>query len=166
MFILLLLALVGCDDLLSPDKNKLRDEFVAAAKTYIGTAYRLGEESREATDCSGLIYAVCKDIGHPIHRISARRLAETYKTVEGEHGDLPTFSHNGATIAHIGIWADDTRLEMVHASSSKGVIQSEVNQYYWKPRLMDTVKCPAIADLETMILARQMYILNAMDEDK
>jgi len=115
---------------------KARRAFVRAAEGFIGTQYRLGGADDDGIDCSGLIYAAGRYSGHPIHRVTARRLAQNSKEAAPPlMGDMPIFAHSGDRIAHIGIWKDPERKTMIHASSSKGVIVSTVNEYYWLPRL-------------------------------
>ena len=67
--------------------------------------------------------------------------AETGQDIElskVKKGDLVFFSHSGDRIQHVGIITSDegNPLTMIHASTSKGVIHSDLeNSAYWKPRI-------------------------------
>jgi len=125
---------------LAASRNRL---LVNAAKTFVGTDYRLGGTDRGGIDCSGLVYAAARQAGIPVHRTTTRRMMVDYKESNIIQGALPLFSHNGGkSVAHVGIWDDPEKKTMVHASSSKGVIVSTVNKYYWLPKLVTTKELP------------------------
>ena len=59
------------------------------------------------------------------------------KIADAENGDLVFFG-NGNKITHVGIVVSNKgeELKMVHASTSKGVIVTNVEKSsYWKPKL-------------------------------
>jgi len=105
------------------------------ADSWVGTPYVWGGTSKRGADCSGSIYGVLKEAGYRIHRLTARKMALKYpKTKDPNPGDLVFFDH-GKGIAHVGILnAVGQKKNMYHASSSKGFIDSEINEYYWLPK--------------------------------
>jgi lipoprotein Spr len=40
--------------------------------------------------------------------------------------------HNGKPVSHVGLWLDDKRF--VHASSSRGVVISNIDEAYYRSR--------------------------------
>jgi lipoprotein Spr len=54
-----------------------------------------------------------------------------------EKGDLLFFNTSGSRISHVGIVHDITpegEIKFIHASTSKGVIVSSLNERYWGAR--------------------------------
>ena len=112
-----------------------RQKLVEEAISWVGTPYGYGHsEKGVATDCSGLVWKVYGEImGIEMPRNSAKQ-AEFCKEIEHKHiqpGDLVFFSigSNDGTISHVGIMIDKEKF--VHASSSKGVIISEMTTPYY-----------------------------------
>jgi len=119
---------------------------VSMAKTYIGTPYLSGGTTKEGTDCSGLVYACFSAAGFKIPRTS-RDLAEFGTPVEDKSdirmGDLVFFdSNNAGRINHVGMVSnvEVTDVNFVHASSSKGVIESPLTTGYWLDKHRKTVR--------------------------
>lgn len=121
-------------------KSNLIDDILKEADSYIGTRYRLGGMTRSGIDCSAFVLSVfgaTTDIKLP--RVSSAQ-AQQGKRVEKanlEKGDLLFFNTSGSRISHVGIVHDVTpegEIKFIHASTSKGVIVSSLNERYWGAR--------------------------------
>lgn len=120
---------------------KMADAIFEEGKKYIGTPYVYGGTTPEGFDCSGFVgHAYEMATGIDLPRTS-RQQAEIGKTVEEAavlKGDLVFFSHTGRSVNHVGIIVSEAGepLTMIHASSSKGIIVSNLaSSTYWKPRV-------------------------------
>ena len=109
-------------------------------KEFLGppsTPYRWGGNSFSGTDCSGFTQSVYKDQGVFIPR-NSRQQAGTGITIglnELQFGDLVFFSkYFNNYITHVGIYIGGGKF--VHASSSRGVTISSLNQKYYAARLL------------------------------
>lgn len=110
---------------------------IETALSYKGTRYKYGGSSRSGMDCSGLIYISFKDAGISVPRTSASLLDATkaidFKQVQ--KGDLLFFAtgKNKSRVSHVGLVVNTTAAEVsfVHASTSRGVIVSTMNEAYW-----------------------------------
>ena len=96
-----------------------------------GTPYRYGGNSRRGVDCSGFIQQVYRGFaGRHLPR-TTRQQAELGRAVswsELEPGDL-VFFKTGFKQRHAGIYLGNG--EFMHASTSKGVILSRLDNPYW-----------------------------------
>lgn len=120
--------------------DKLGRKVAEEALSWIGTPYKYaGCDKKDGTDCSGMVMRVYEDVtGSKIPRNSAKQAEFCYKldTNKIETGDLVFFAtgKDPNKISHVGILIDDNRF--VHASSSKGVVVSELSQPYYRQRLL------------------------------
>lgn len=120
--------------------DKLGRKVAEEALTWVGTPYKpAGCDKKGGTDCSGMVMRVYEDVtGSKIPRNSAKQAEFCYKldTNKIETGDLVFFAtgKDPNKISHVGILIDDNRF--VHASSSKGVVVSELSQPYYRQRLL------------------------------
>lgn len=105
------------------------------AQTFIGTAYLWGGQSSEGFDCSGFTSYVFLNQGKRIPRVAKDQFAESTKLSSNEAhiGDLVFFGTNGV-VSHVGILvnAPGQPKQMIHSSSSKGVVFQEIDssKYY------------------------------------
>jgi cell wall-associated NlpC family hydrolase len=108
-------------------------------KTYIGIPYRFAGMSRKGLDCSGLVCLVFYDVSKAKLPHSSRKMHQLGRPVSlstARPGDLVFFKGSFlGMINHVGIYLGDNRF--VHASSSKGVIYSNLNDEYYKKRFAD-----------------------------
>lgn len=121
-------------------KSNTIDEILNEAHTYIGTPYRYGGNSRRGIDCSAFVLSVFDSAaGINLPRVSAQQAKEGEKIEKSEieKGDLLFFQTRGKRISHVGIVQDITpegEIKFIHASSSKGVTISSLNERYWNAR--------------------------------
>jgi hypothetical protein len=116
-----------------------REQIVEIAKKYIGVPYVWAGSTPEGFDCSGFTGFVLKEIGQSVPRRSADQYADSRKVKKRsvERGDLIFFS-NGSGVSHVGIIISKKGepVQMIHASTSKGVIISDVDtSTYWVKRV-------------------------------
>lgn len=114
-------------------EDGLRSRIVAAARGWVGVPYRYGGESRDGVDCSGMVMCVYRDVaGIKLPRNSAKQgeYCISIKKTELQPGDLVFFtSRKGKNINHVGIYVGNGCF--VHASTSRGVIVSDLDQDYY-----------------------------------
>ena len=101
-----------------------------------GTPYRIGGTSKTGIDCSGFVRGLVSDTyGLDLPR-SSREQAHYCKRIgktEVKEGDLVFFS-SGRHISHVGMYLANNKF--VHASTSMGVIISDLDEPYWKRRYL------------------------------
>lgn len=104
--------------------------------TWLGTPYGYGcSEKGVATDCSGLVLVVYQQIAEvKLPRNSAQQADFCHSLKEKEicPGDLVFFAtgKDKKKVSHVGVMIDGCKF--VHASSSKGVIISEMTAPYYQ----------------------------------
>lgn len=107
------------------------------ARSLIGAPYRWGgEHPRTGFDCSGFIWFVYHVNGVNIPRVTWHQFAtgETIDYADLRPGDLMFYSvdKKGKSL-HVGILTD--RGTFIHApSSGKSVMESSLNNIYWRER--------------------------------
>lgn len=121
------------------DNLSLRDEIVLTAKSQIGTPYVWAGSTPEGFDCSGFTCYVMSLNGSELPRRSADQYDQSKKVKQKnvKKGDL-VFFDNGSGISHVGIIISEEGepLTMIHASTSKGVIITEIpSSTYWSQRV-------------------------------
>ena len=121
-------------------KSSTIDGILSEAHTYIGTPYRFGGMTRSGIDCSAFVLSVYGSAtGINLPRISSAQAqeGERVEREELEKGDLLFFQTRGSRISHVGIVQDITpegEIKFIHASTSKGVTISSLNEKYWGAR--------------------------------
>ena len=109
-------------------------ELLAEARKWLGTKYRYGGHSRSGTDCSGMIMELFQKVyGLKLPRSSAqqREYCSNIGRDELQAGDLMFFdtSKGRRGVSHVGLYMGNG--EMIHASSSRGVIISRIDERYY-----------------------------------
>ncbi|WP_154650803.1 C40 family peptidase [Reinekea blandensis] len=114
----------------APSKNGL-DKVYAQ---YRGTPYRYGGTDANGFDCSGFIKVAYNEaFGMSLPR-TTEQLAVNGQPIRRDQlsvGDL-VFFRTSAKQLHAGIYTGQGRF--IHASTSKGVIESSLDNQYWRQR--------------------------------
>jgi cell wall-associated NlpC family hydrolase len=127
------------DSVVNEKELDFRGKMVTYSKTLIGTKYAWSGRDTDGFDCSGLAGHVYQKYGILIPRTASEQLSEAKKIdlKDAQKGDLIFFG-SGKNISHVGILISEKGepLVMVHASTSKGVIITEIEKSsYWKPKI-------------------------------
>lgn len=122
---------LNADNTIMPEITLLIEE----ANQWKGTPYKYGGKTREGADCSGFVMAVYENaLGISLPRNSKEQceFCIPVKKHALSVGDLIFFTSaaNKGKIAHVGIYIGDRK--MIHASSSKGVIESTIEDDYYQ----------------------------------
>ncbi|RQO30475.1 glycoside hydrolase [Taibaiella sp. KBW10] len=100
---------------------------------WYGTPYQMGGTSKKAIDCSAFTRQLLSDVyGKTLDRTAAMQFMMTkriYDQDDLKEGDLVFFSIHTKRISHVGVYLGNGMF--VHASSSRGVMISELSQAYW-----------------------------------
>lgn len=107
--------------------NKLN----GAYQKWAGTPYQLGGTTHSGMDCSGLVYMVfVEEFGTYLPRTTEAQVALGKRINKSQlrAGDL-VFFKTGYRSRHVGIYLSNN--QFLHASTSKGVIISDLNNPYW-----------------------------------
>ncbi len=114
-----------------------KEAIVKTAKKYEGTSYEWGGESPDGFDCSGYLqYIFDEGVGVELDR-TVSQIHEDGKEVSSPAiGDIVFFELEGDGPDHAGVYIGDG--EFMHASSSKGVTTSDLNNSYWSDGYIGT----------------------------
>lgn len=113
------------------------ERIIKQAQAFSGTRYKFGGTTRKGMDCSGLIYVAFQKENIVLPRVS-RDMAQRGKPIKNkdiDKGDLLFFrtSKSGKRINHVGLVTkvDGDDIYFIHATTSKGVLTSNLNERYW-----------------------------------
>ena len=123
---------VGLNSLRHSPPQKIREALLAQHERWAGTPYRLGGTGVGGIDCSALVQNVFSETFHLQLPRSTEGLVQQGTQVSRDAlqvGDLVFFRPPGR-YQHVGIYIGDGYF--LHASTSKGVILSKLNNSYWK----------------------------------
>lgn len=98
---------------------------------WIGVPYKWAGNDKNGIDCSGFVNQVYLNVYKKQLERSAKDIineCEEIKKEELKEGDLVFFDISGAN-SHIGVFLENNKF--IHASSSKGVMISDLTQSYW-----------------------------------
>ena len=117
-------------------KPQSGDWIVETARQWLGTPYRWGGLTPNGADCSGFIHELFRLGGHQLPRMADEQYAkgERVKKDELKPGDLVFFETYTKGPSHVGVYESDSNF--IHASSSKGVVRSSLEQPYYRQRFL------------------------------
>ena len=130
-------AITDSTQINSLNSNSLINSVIDYAKQFDGVRYKYGGTTKHGMDCSGLVTTAFKS-EHILLPRSTEDLANTGNWIDLEDvqkGDLLFFAtkKNNRKVNHVGI-VTDTRpgyIEFIHATTSAGVITSNLAERYW-----------------------------------
>ena len=118
---------------------------------WLGTAYRLGGTDKKGIDCSAFMQVLSMgvfSINLPRTAREQYNYAVSIETSELKEGDL-VFFQSGGVISHVGFYLQNNKF--VHASSSEGVMISDLNDSYWAKRFSGAGRIPQTMPTQTTL---------------
>ncbi|MBK0033707.1 bifunctional murein DD-endopeptidase/murein LD-carboxypeptidase [Erwinia sp. S43] len=114
-------------------KSRLMDQYA----DWKGVRYRLGGTSKRGIDCSAFVQTTFREqfgLDLPRSTYEQEDSGKSIQRAKLRPGDLVLF-RAGSTGRHVGIYIGNDNF--VHASTSNGVMISNLNESYWKNRYRD-----------------------------
>jgi len=99
---------------------------------WYGTRYRFGGTSKSGIDCSSFtqkLYASTYGIEIPRTAVTQYSACKRIEKDDLREGDLLFFHTTRSGISHVGVYLGNNRF--IHASSSRGVVISNLNESYY-----------------------------------
>lgn len=115
-------------------EGKLKNKFMAQYAQWKGVKYRLGGMDKSGVDCSGFVHVAFLDqLRKNIPRTTEQQvqLGKHIGQSNLKVGDL-VFFKTSAKVRHVGIYIGSG--QFMHASTSKGVTISYLDNVYWSSR--------------------------------
>jgi lipoprotein Spr len=100
---------------------------------WIGTPYRLGGVSKKGIDCSGFAFELYNKVFSTLIGNNSRNIFSMVNPINKDQlkeGDLVFFKIGSRSITHVGVYMGNNKF--AHASSSKGVMISDLDESYWR----------------------------------
>ncbi|WP_041639083.1 C40 family peptidase [Anoxybacillus flavithermus] len=121
------------------------DRLVPSAKKYVGVPYQFGGSSEKGFDCSGFTRHVMGGLGVALARTTAEQYkqGEAVKKEDLRIGDLVFFETYKKGPSHAGIYIGND--QFIHASSSRGITITSLNDSYYKKRYIGARRVLAYA---------------------
>lgn len=140
IFLISILGLLCVTVLHGQSRKKMKkiEKVVSIAQTYLGVPYRYGGMGKDGLDCSALIYNSYRIIGVTLPRTSKEQ--SKVGSTKGWDGLRPgdivyfKFKNKGEKWYHSGLitYVGKDDIKFIHASSSRGVVQSSLMADYYK----------------------------------
>lgn len=123
-----------CKELKIPNNPDANRDLLITALDWRGTPYCFGGTSKKCTDCSGFTSTIYQNVFQKtIPRVSREIYNNSMPIAKYAlyEGDLVFFATSGGSrITHVGVYLWDDYF--VHASSSKGVMVSNLKEAYYR----------------------------------
>lgn len=114
-------------------KNILKTEI----ETWLNVPYKFGGNDKKGVDCSGFVNAIYLSVYKIKLPRTTKEIFLKSKSIEKEklaEGNLVFFDIEGKGVSHVGIYLEKNNF--VHASSSKGVVISSLDNVYYANRFL------------------------------
>lgn len=121
----------------SGKNSEMVKDILKDAEKYLGAPYKYAGTTSSGFDCSGFTGKVFSENNFELPRRSADQAntGDKISIEKAKPGDLIFFATSGGSkVSHVGIVHDignDGEVKFIHASTSKGVIISSLNEKYW-----------------------------------
>ena len=128
---------VNASEIKNTENSSLENNLVNYALTFDGVKYKYGGTTKKGMDCSGLVFTSYKkfDIDVPRTTKDLSKTGDWIDLKDVKPGDLLFFAthKNSRKINHVGIVTNTAvgNIEFIHASTSNGVIVSNLAERYW-----------------------------------
>lgn len=120
---------------------------ITSARTFIGTKHVQGGTTKAGIDCSGLSSTAYGTVGIKIPRSSAEqaKFGKPVNRNELQPGDLVFFATDDSRpkiVTHVGIVTRGgaTGQLMIHASTSRGVVEEQLFSDYYNKRFLNAMR--------------------------
>jgi cell wall-associated NlpC family hydrolase len=126
-----ILFITACSSLSEHNTDFVQSQLEEQYQLWKGTHYQIGGLSKTGIDCSGFVYLTfLKQFNIKLPRATRHQINTGVDISRHsiQPGDL-LFFKTGEKIRHVGIYAGDNYF--LHASTSKGVIYSSLDNSYW-----------------------------------
>ena len=142
LFFTLLIFLSSCISQKKISKTNQVNSVIGKARTYIGTPYEWGGNDRNGIDCSGLLVRSFESVGMKLPRTTSQQidLGKKVSLKKSKEGDLVFFAFGKSKrkVTHVGLVSNiknNSDIKFIHASSSKGVIETQLIRDYYINRI-------------------------------
>lgn len=115
---------------------------IELARKFETVPYLWGGTDPNGFDCSGYVQEVFRLAGYRIPRLADVQYHSLVKVKSDElrMGDLVFFNTDGSGVSHVGIYVQNG--QFLHASSSKGVVESGLEETYYRKRFVGGARIP------------------------
>lgn len=119
---------------------KVKNRLLSQYKDWRGTPYRYGGTSRNGVDCSAFVQNTFhSQLGYRLPRTTRTQIKAGFKIAKSDLkiGDI-VFFNTGFNALHNGIYIGESKF--IHASSSKGVTISNLDNQYWQKTYLTSIR--------------------------
>jgi hypothetical protein len=128
----------------APVEELNNDKLINFIDEWYGTKYRLGGEDKNGVDCSAFVQSFMESLYEiQVPRTSKEQYAQSQRIRKTQlnEGDLVFFhtKGKGKTVSHVGVYLRNNKF--IHASSSGGVMISDLDEDYFMKRYVGSGRC-------------------------